>query len=360
VRKLSSAASGLRIDTIAGNGIGGFDTDGVQATATQVGNPVAAAVDAAGNLYIADGSLRIRKIFLGGVITTIAGSSARGYTGDGGTASNASLNGPSALAINSAGAIFFADSNNNAVRMLQSNGSGVTVSGLVNGGSNQLGAISPGEVVVIYGSGMGPAQLVQYQLGANGLVPTTLGGTSVFFNGAAAPVLYSSAGQVAAVVPYNIAGNLAQMFVQYQGQTSTPLNLSVAAMTPAIFTLSGSGTGQAAAINNKDGSANGAGNPAKVGDFIQLYVTGVGPTNPPGTDGSLNAVPLPVPQGTVTATIGGKAANVNFAGGAPGLVAGVFQVNVQVPSGVTVGVVPVVVTVGTSGTQNGVTVAVGN
>jgi uncharacterized protein (TIGR03437 family) len=69
---------------------------------------------------------------------------------------------------------------------------------------------------------------------------------------------------------------------------------------------------------------------------------------------------LPVPDATVKVTIGGQTANVNFAGGAPGAVAGVIQVNAQIPSGITVGAVPVVVQVGTSNSQPGVTIAVAN
>jgi uncharacterized protein (TIGR03437 family) len=356
VRKVA----GSGIATVAGNGNAGWDADGVQATVTAVGNPIAVAVDTFGNLFIADGSLRVRKVFLSGLISTIAGGGARGYSGDGGAASNARLNGPSALAINSSGALWFADANNNAVRMLQPAGGGLTVGGAANGASNQLGAISPGQVVVIYGSGLGPSPLVSYQLGANGLIPSTLSGTSVYFNGAAAPVLYTSANQVAAVVPYNLNNaSLVQMFVQYQGQASLPVNLSVATATPAIFTLNGSGTGQAAAINNKDGSINGAAKPAHAGDFVQFYITGVGQTNPGGIDGLPNALPLPVPILPVTATIGGAKATVSFAGGAPGSVAGVIQVNVQVPSGITPGAaVPVMIAAGSSNTQNGVTIAV--
>jgi uncharacterized protein (TIGR03437 family) len=267
------------------------------------------------------------------------------------------------MAVDSSGNVRFADTSNNSVRMLQATGAGISVSGIVNSASNQLGAISPGLVVVIYGSGLGPANLTQYTLNSNGLIPQSLAGTSVFFNGAAAPVLYTSANQVAAVVPFNLNNaTLVQTYVQYQGQTSTPVNLSVAFVTPAIFTLNGSGTGQAAAVNNTDGSVNGAAHPVKIGDYIQFYITGAGPTNPPSVDGQPNAVPLPVPIVTpVTVTIGGKQVTPQFVGGAPGAVAGVTQVNVQIPSGITAGnAVPVVVTVGNSNTQNGVTIAVSN
>jgi uncharacterized protein (TIGR03437 family) len=191
-------------------------------------------------------------------------------------------------------------------------------------------------------------------------VPTAAGGTSVYVNGAAAPMIYASATQVAAVVPYGISGSIAQLYVQSQNQTSAPFNVSVASQIPAVFTLNGSGAGQAAAINNTDNSINGAGHPAKVGDYVQLYLTGAGQTSPAGSDGLINAAPLPVPVATVKVTIGGQNANVNFAGGAPGSVAGVIQVNAQIPAGIPVGAVPVVVQVGTSNSQPGVTLAVTN
>ena len=358
VRKV--AANGV-ITTVAGNGAAGFSGDGSYAVSAQVGNPTAVAVDTVGNVYIADGSARVRKLFLSGLITTIAGTGTRGYSGDGGSAPNARLNGPSSLAVNAAGSIWVADTLNNAVRLLQFTGGGTMVSAVTNGASNLNGPVAPGEVVVIYGSGLGPSPLAQYQTDSNGLVPTNVGGTSVYFNGVLAPVLYASANQVAAVAPFGIVGSLAQMYVQYQNVTSAPFNLSVASQIPAIFTLNGSGTGQAAAIDNKDGSINGAARPAKVGDFVQLYITGAGQTSTSGTDGLINAVPLPVPIATVKVTIGGQTANVNFAGGAPGAVAGVIQVNAQIPSGITVGgTVPVVVQVGASNSQPGVTIAVTN
>ena len=312
-------------------------------------------------MYIADGSSRVRKVFLSGIITTIAGNGTKGYSGDGGSASNATLSGPSALAVNAAGSIWVADTFNNAVRLLQFTGGSTAVNAVTNGASNLSGPVSPGEVVVIYGSGLGPQQLTTFQADASGRVPNAVAGTSVYFNGAPAPVLYASSNQVAAIVPFGIGNSLAQMYVQNQNVTSAAFNLSVASQIPAVFTLNGSGAGQAAAINNKDGSINGAASPAKVGDYVQLYITGVGQTNPAGSDGVINAAPLPVPVAEVKVTIGGKTATVNFAGGAPGSVAGVIQVNAQIPSGITVGgAVPVVVQVGTSNSQPGVTLAVAN
>ena len=350
---------GGTIGTVAGNGLPGYTQDGVQATSTQVGFPTGIAVDAAANIYVTDNNARVRKVYPSGVITTIAGSGTRGYSGDGGVATSALLNGPTGVAVSSAGSVYVTDTINNAVRMLQPGGFGLTVTAVVNGASNQTGPVSPGEVIVIYGSGLGPAQVVSYQPTASGFVPTSVSGTSVLLNGALVPVLYTSANQVAVVVPFSVAGPLAQLFVQYQGQTSAPFNLSVATVTPGIFTLNGGGTGQAAA-GNQDGSVNSASSPAKSGSFVSLYITGAGQTNPGGTDGHLATVPLPLPLLPVTVTIGGKTATTNYAGASPGSVEGITQVNAQVPSGLTPGSVPVVVQVGTSNTQSGVTIAVGN
>jgi uncharacterized protein (TIGR03437 family) len=243
--------------------------------------------------------------------------------------------------------------------MLQVNGFGIGVQAVANAASSLSGPIAPGEVIVIYGSGMGPDQLTQFQPSSNGFVPTNLAGTTVLIDGAFAPIIYTSANQVAAVAPFAITGSIAQLYVQYQGQSSAAFNLSVATVTPGLFTLNGSGAGQAAAVN-QDGSLNGAAHAAKAGSFVSLYVTGAGQTNPGGSDGHLAGVPLPLPVLPVTVTIGGKTAATNYAGASPGSVEGVMQVNAQIPSGLTSGNVAVVVVVGTSSTQPGVTITISN
>jgi uncharacterized protein (TIGR03437 family) len=318
------------------------------------------AVDASGAVYVADGSSRVRKVFANGLIATIAGSGARGYTGDGGTAASAALNAPSAVAVTAAGNVFVADTGNNSVRLLQPQAGGISISALVNGASNLAGPIAPGEVVVIYGSGLGPATLTQFQLAANGLIPTTVAGTSVYFNSIAAPVLYTSANQLGVIVPFGITGSQVQVSAVYNGQYSASIAASVAATVPALFTLNNSGTGQAAAVN-QTGQINGAAAPVKAGQVISLYLTGAGQTNPPGADGRPGTGTSAGPVLPVTATVGGTTATVQYAGSAQGLVDGVVQVNVVVPAGTTAGgAVPVVVRVGTSNTQSGVTIAVSN
>jgi uncharacterized protein (TIGR03437 family) len=133
--------------------------------------------------------------------------------------------------------------------------------------------------------------------------------------------------------------------------------VSLAPAAPALYTLNYSGTGQAVAFN-QDGSLNGAGNAVKIGNTITLYETGEGQTNPAGTDGLPGSATPPAPVLPVTVTIGGQPATVVSYGGIPGVVAGVMQVTAQVPSGVAPGNVAVVVTVGSAGTQPGVTIAV--
>jgi uncharacterized protein (TIGR03437 family) len=221
------------------------------------------------------------------------------------------------------------------------------------------GPISPGEIVALYGSGLGPSSLVRGALNAAGVLGTTLAGTRVLFNGAAAPVLYTSSNQVAAIVPYGTTGSRAQVSVQYQGQVSAAMAVDIAAAAPALFTLSGAGNGAVLAIN-QNGSINDSAHPAPAGSFVTLYATGEGQTNPPGNDGVPAAIPLPIPVVPVTVTIGGQRAVVQYAGGAPGLVAGLMQVNVQIPNGIPSGEAAIVLRSADTASQPGVTIYVSN
>lgn len=342
-----------QISTVAGNGVPGFTGDGGLAVNAQIVGPTGIAVDPSGNLYISDGT-RIRKVTAGGFILTITGNTTPGYSGDGGVAATAQLNGPAGVAADSTGNVYVADSGNHAVRRLQPLAGGLQISAVTSGATNQPGVVAPGEVVALYGAGMGPAQLAPAQL-VNGRVPTTLAGTTVYFNGTAAPVLYTSAGQVGVLAPFGLSGDKADVVVTYQGAVSAALSVSIAASAPGLFTLNGGGTGQAVAVN-QDGGINGPDRPAKAGEIVTFYATGAGRTNPPSQDGVPAAQPLPQPVLPVTITIGGKSVQPQYAGAASGLVAGVIQVNAEIPTGLTAGAVPVVLQVGTSASPNGVTI----
>ncbi len=116
------------ITTFAGNGRAGFSGDGGPAVNASLNFPAGIAVDAAGNVYIADArNSRVRKVS-GGIITTVAGNGKAGFSGDGGSATLASLNGPLRLAIDSAGSLYIADGSNNRVRKV-SGGTITTVAG---------------------------------------------------------------------------------------------------------------------------------------------------------------------------------------------------------------------------------------
>ena len=203
---------------------------------------------------------------------------------------------------------------------------------------------------MIYGASLGPAALIANQAN-NGVFGTEVGGTIVSFNGTPAPILYASANQVAAIVPYATAGTTAQVTIAYQGQSSDGFTVPVAASSPGIFTFNQSGAGQAAAINAVNGTVNTAANPVAIGGYISLYVTGEGQTMPGGVDGTLGGSTPTHPVLPVSVTVGGIPAVVQYKGGAPGLVAGLMQVNVQIPNGVQPGgYVPVLVQVGDTST----------
>jgi uncharacterized protein (TIGR03437 family) len=214
----------------------------------------------------------------------------------------------------------------------------ITITSVTNGGSGAPGPISPGEIVAIKGSLLGPATGVSFSINSQGKVDTTLGGVQVHFGDFAAPVTYASANQINAIVPYEIAGQQQVMMrVDYQG-LSASTSLQVANASPGAFTFNATGSGQALAYNVSDGQFNGTAHPALKGSFVVVYFTGGGTTNPAGETGSVNsATTLKRISQEVIVMVGGRTAIVPFAGAAPTLVDGVMQLNVQLdpatPSG---------------------------
>ena len=240
---------------------------------------------------------------------------------------------------------------------------------VVNAAGYQGSSVAPGELVTIFAAGydFGPASLVTDQLDSNGDFSTNLEGVQVLFDGTPAPLVYAVAGQVSAIVPFDVAGKQ-QTAVQYQynadgewfagpSVASNTVTMPVAAAVPAIFALNASGSGPGA-ILNQDYSVNGASNPAAAGSVIQIFGTGGGAVAGGATDGAPAKGAGSLVTQPVTATIGGVNAQVGYAGPAPDLVNGVIQVNLTVPSGLTPGLQPVVITIGTAQSQPGITVAV--
>ena len=453
IRKVS-ASNGV-ITTFAGDGTPGFTGDGSSATSAELNGPWGVAVDSAGNLYIADlGNNRIRKVS-GGEITTVAGNGTPGYSGDGGAAANAELNGPSGIAPDAAGNFYIADFENDRIRIMSSSSctysigstslvapasgayfnvsiqtgascqwaiSGlpgwITVSGafagtgsgtvtlvvfpntssatltatvlfaglsvkvtaaaatatplapilaVTNAASFATGAVSPGEIVTLWGNGIGPATPAYATIDpTTGKLATTIGGVEVLFNGIAAPMIYAGATQISAVVPYEMAPVASPgVWIKSAGQTSSAFQVTSAATAPGLFTQNSQGFGPGSILNQDGITLNGPDSPAAKGSIVTVYMTGEGQTNPPGVTGAITAATLPPPQVTpapvqpIQVTIGGQPApNVTYAGEAPFFAAGLMQLNVQVPSTAPSGALPIVVSIGGNPSQNGVTVSV--
>jgi len=389
VRKVSP--SGI-ITTVAGNGGCGYSGDGAAALSAEL-SPTGLVADSFGNIFIADisnNAVRVLQPATGTAIPTIstspqlqAGTVGVPYsqslvvTGGVSPYSWSVVSGtlPAGLSLSATGSITGTPSATGtatfSVQVVDGRSfsasemftlmiaPGLTISAVTSGASNLTGPVSPGEIVVLYGSGLGPGSLVKATVGSDGLFDTQLAGTAVSFNGIPAPMIYSWTTQVAVVVPYGTTGSTAQVTVTYQGETTAAFSVPIASSAPSLFTLNSTGTGQAAAINQDGITINGAAAPARVGDIISLYATGEGQTTPSGVDGKPAQVPLPKPNLPVTVLIGGQNAQVQYAGGAPGEVAGLMQVNAQIPSGIQTGnAVPVIVRVGGVPSQAGVTVAI--
>ena len=232
------------------------------------------------------------------------------------------------------------------------------VNSVANVASYSSTAISPGEMVVIFGAGIGPSNVVTAQLDSQGRIASTLSQVQVLFDGIAAALIYVSASQISAMVPYEVAGKPStQIQVTSQGIASDSIQKAVAAATPGIFTADSSGTGQVAATN-ADGTYNTSANPALPGSYVTFYLTGVGQTNPTSSDGSIAETTANVSQ-PLTVSIGGKLAQVLYAGSAPGNVDGFAQINAVIPADLQYGGnLPLVVQIGGVSSQTGVTLAV--
>ncbi len=222
-----------------------------------------------------------------------------------------------------------------------------------------IDAVSPGQVIAVFGANLGPAIPSGAQLDASGTVATNTADTQVLFDGVPGPIVSAGAVQVQAIVPFGVSSQATQVQVQYQGRGSNSLAMTVAESSPGIFSLDASGTGQAFVLH-RDNSVNSAKNPAAAGSVVTLYATGAGRLSPPGVDGTVvGAGNLPRPVLPVSAEVGGQAATVLYAGGAPGMVEGILQVNLEIPRGAPTGpAVPLVLRIGDRSSQPGLTVAV--
>jgi len=328
IRKVTAAGI---IATVAGTGDPGSVGDEGAATAAALSAPRGVAVDDNGNIFIADtGNHRIRQITPDGVIHSIAGQNGAGFAGDGGLATSARLNTPGGLFLDGSGALYVADTNNNRVRRLVPDSVLApdpvvlppTVTA-VSAASQRPGPLAPGEIVSIFGLGIGPETGAAGTFDSAGLLANLLGGSEVRFDGVPAPIFYAQSTQINVQVPYTVAGaSRTHMEVFYQGQSAGSLDLPVVAAAPALFPI---------AIN-QDGSLNSESSPAARGTILTFFATGEGLTDGANISGQAAGAPYPSPVLPVSLAIAGVNAELLYAGAVPGGV-GVLQVNARVPGG---------------------------
>lgn len=210
----------------------------------------------------------------------------------------------------------------------------INPTGVLNAASSApfTAGISAGELITIYGNNLSS------QTTANSSFPLTLGGVQVLINNRSAPIYSVSPNQISVVVPFATTETIAAIEVINNGTPSNIVTEFVNTTTPGIFTIPSGGVGSAAALH-ADGSLVSSSNPAQPGETISVYLTGLGAVSPTINDGTPGpSSPLSTTSSTITAYINGASSTISFAGIAPGLV-GLYQINLQVPTGTTSGTV---------------------
>jgi uncharacterized protein (TIGR03437 family) len=465
--RIREIAPNNTITTVVGTGLPGYSGDGGSAAGAQLKLPAGIALDSAGNIYIADeGNARVRRVNASGLITTIAGNGTlTPSAGDGGPAIGAQMN-PIGIAVDAAGNVYVADSFNDRVRMLapqtvrpgsmsivsgndqggtvgtslaaplvleitDSSGAGIpgevvnfmvspegaatvnpspaitlndgTVTAMVTLGSNtgpititaqsfgvsnisfsitakasnspsiatsgvvsaglsnpHVAVLSPNAIVSIFGTNFAPSGTAAKGGVVNGQIETNVAGVCVEFATVRAPIFAVYPTQINVQVPSVAPGNVPVQVITGcdtpQAVASPPVTVQAQATAPEFFyfTLATSGASPIAAINALTGGYIGPAGlisgatftPAKPGDYLELFATGLGATKPAFAPGM-------VPSGlaSVTApfsiTFGGvtlKPAEILYMGLSQ--FAGLYQVNIQVPAGLAAGNQPLAITVG--------------
>jgi len=342
------------ITVIAGNGTKGFSGDGGPAISAQLFEAHGVAVDAAGNVYIADTSNhRVRKVDTNGIITTVAGGpNTAPNEVDGGSPIGVNV-GALDVAVDSSGKLYIYGGNR--VYKVTGLSSGTTppvpaisANGVVNGASFQPGIVA-NSWVTIQGTNLA-AQTDDWSNSiVNGALPTLLDGVSVSMGGQAAYVYYISPGQINVLAPDLPAGPVT-VTVTAPGGTSASFTATADAYGPAFFPWPGN---QVVATRTDYSYAVKAGTfaglttiPAKPGDVIVLWATGFGPTTPAPPPGVAVPSTTSYPTATLpTVTIDSIPATVYGAALAPGS-AGLYQIAIQVPTSLSDGDWPIQASIG--------------
>jgi uncharacterized protein (TIGR03437 family) len=217
---------------------------------------------------------------------------------------------------------------------LSSTGVFLNPQGVVNAGSSApfTAGIAPGELLTLYGSGLASAP----QVASAAPFLTSLGGVQVMINGISAPIYYVTPTQLSAIVPYGISGTVAKVQVFNNNVQSNVVTSLISTTAPGVLTQLQNGLGYGDVIH-LDGTLVNAKSPAQIGETVSVFVTGLGAVTPTIQDGAAGPTnPLSTASATIAVYIGGVQATVTYAGLAPQL-AGLYQINLTVPSGLTAG-----------------------
>ena len=367
IRKVDAAGV---ISTVAGDGPtgedeGGFGGDGGPAVAARLNYPGDVAPDGAGNLYIADRfNHRIRKVDAAGVISTVAGDGPTGedeggFGGDGGPATAAQLNSPRSVALDGAGNLYIADYENHRIRRLTPAAMptpSISAGGVVlASGTPLVNRISPNALISVFGQEFAGTRTLNPVIDADGGIAANLAATCLQIGGKRAPLFVVTPGQINAQVPHDLAPGEAALTVTRgcataNEQRSAAASATVAAVSPAFFNLVNNLDGRNPLVALHGGGPDLAGapdlgaayTPAEPGEFVTLFGTGFGVTEPPLETGQIPGAAVRLAN-AVAFTFGGIAVppqDVLYRGAAP-CCAGLYQFTVRVPADVPDGNVPV-------------------
>lgn len=189
--------------------------------------------------------------------------------------------------------------------------------------------ISPGQFLSLFGTGLGPTTLVQ---ATTSTFPTSLGGVTVSINNTPAPLYFVLNTQIGALVPFNLQGAAATVVVTYNGVRSNAVTVPVGKTAPGVFSLNQNGSGPGA-ITHANFQVVNASSPAKRGETVLIYLTGLGAVSPASADGAPGARAEPFNRTTQTPVVyfGDQTGTVVYSGLAPGL-PGLYQLNVTIPN----------------------------
>jgi len=337
------------ITTVAG-GQQGYSGDGGAPTLASLNYPGGLVVDTAGNLFFSDDqNFRVRKVTAAtNVISTVAGNGSPGSGGDLGPATAAGLNGQFGVALDPAGNLYIADSMNHRIRKVTAVAAAniPTFTGLsITNAASFVSGATPGGLTTIFGTNL--------SYGVTGIAvtdqspwPTSLRGTSVLVDGTPAPI-YSivklATEQVSFQMPYETAGKRSvDIVVKTAAGISATQTIGLLAVQPGVFNNYVDST--CACVHNADFKLVTQTNAGVAGEYIAMFVTGLGKvSNPPATGATAPASPLSWADVVPSVTVGGVHADSTFYGLAPYFI-GLYQINFQVPAGLPSGLANVIAT----------------